>query len=315
MTYERKLELVFDLTDVDEDGCLSPDEIFRMIEGIERIFAKENSDIKLDSRILQEELSREKAIRKYDWAMKSVGQLESRCMKEDGLVTFQEFNEVLIKMPMLRSEFLPRYTDLKSVLRNACTEPLLQVSDERLEDFLVFRYEMQALFSDSVKSARKRRWRELAENQDAIERLPNIQKLSKGKAQPDYIHKECPGLVRTAENRECGLPAGVWEYNSMNNKVYVREANLRNKIEVKQVDRDKAMTMIIPERPVKKALEALKRQHENEHLRNDDEEAFSCEALINKVNAQVEDTKRKKKEIQPYIVIHPNTNPNKMFMS
>mmetsp|Transcript_3951 Transcript_3951/g.3741 ORF Transcript_3951/g.3741 Transcript_3951/m.3741 type:complete len:104 (+) Transcript_3951:746-1057(+) len=99
----------------------------------------------------------------------------------------------------------------------------------------------------------------------------------------------------------------------MVNKVYVRESNIKNKVEVKQVDRDKALAMIIPERPVKKALEALKRQHENEHTRNEDEEAVSCEALISKVNAQVEDTKRKKKEIQPYIVIHPNTNPNKVL--
>jgi len=46
--------MVFDLTDVDEDGCLSPDEIAKMIEVIEKIFVKENTDIMLKSRILME---------------------------------------------------------------------------------------------------------------------------------------------------------------------------------------------------------------------------------------------------------------------
>ena len=41
--YQINHSVIFYLTDLDEDGCLSLEEIENMIERIEKIFSKENS--------------------------------------------------------------------------------------------------------------------------------------------------------------------------------------------------------------------------------------------------------------------------------
>ena len=179
--HDKKVELIFDLTDVDEDGCLSPEEIYKMIEVIERIFAKENTEMKIQSRILLEELSRGKAFRRFDWVMRSIGMLKSRSKNDEGLITFDEFKNVLNRVPNLNAQFLPKYTDIKSVLKNENTEPEIKVEDNLLEDFLVFRYELQALFANSLKSSRKKK-------------LPPLQKTTKS-VKKQVIRKECPGLI------------------------------------------------------------------------------------------------------------------------
>ena len=178
---EKKVKLIFKLTDVDEDGCLSSEEIYKMIEVIERVFAKENIEMKIQSRVLLEELSRDKALRRFDWIMRSVGMLKSKTSNDEGLITFEEFKKVLNRVPNLKAQFLPRYTDIKSVLKNENTEPEIKVDDSMLEEFLVFRYELQALFGDSLKSNKKKK-------------LPPIQKSSKPGANL-ASRKECPGLI------------------------------------------------------------------------------------------------------------------------
>ena len=62
------MELIFLLTDVDEDGCLSIEDIQSVIKRIERNFSKENIFIENQSQALLHELASRKAIRKINWA-------------------------------------------------------------------------------------------------------------------------------------------------------------------------------------------------------------------------------------------------------
>lgn len=55
--------------DVDDDGCLSPDDIRRIFRRIERTFAKENTEINIDSSTLLDETAVLRANRKYNWAI------------------------------------------------------------------------------------------------------------------------------------------------------------------------------------------------------------------------------------------------------
>ncbi|OMJ83267.1 hypothetical protein SteCoe_15855 [Stentor coeruleus] len=283
---EKKIELIFDLTDVDEDGCLSPDEVYKMIEVIERIFSKENTEMNINSRVLLEKLSRDKALRRYEWVMRSIGMLKSRSKNDEGLITFEEFRNVLDKVPNLKAQFLPRYTDLKSVLKNENSEPEIHVDERNLEDFLIFRYELQALFSDNLKSNRKKK-------------LPPLKKL--GKSNDSKIwKKECPGLINGGEtSKKLSIPKDYWELNSNNNTILVREKNTdKGEAVCKHYDREEAIEKIIPQREVQKALQDLKKGHESSsHYKNEDDEAAGYENLVNKVKNQVADTKKKQIEV------------------
>lgn len=164
MSDEMKLRrntqtVVFELTDVDEDGCLSPEEIARMIEVIQKVLNRENSDIKIKSKVLLDQLSQDKARRVYEWAMKTIGNLEEKCEREEGLITFQEFYDTLLLMPSLKQSFLPRNTGLKNILRNTQAEREYTVSSQFRDDFVMFRYEMHSLMTSNLNLESDRRSR------------------------------------------------------------------------------------------------------------------------------------------------------------
>lgn len=52
LVYEKKMRLMFELCDDDDDGCMRPAEILNMLQKVERIFAKECSKVDVDSIIL-----------------------------------------------------------------------------------------------------------------------------------------------------------------------------------------------------------------------------------------------------------------------
>ena len=135
---------------MDEDGCLTPDEIGKMFEVIEKIFAKERADLHIQSRVLLEQLSRVKARRCYEWAMVA-GNLEAKIQKDEGLITFQEFSDTLNQMPKLRQQLLPHYRDLRTVLTDIPSEKVYQVSDYYRDDFVMFRYELHTIFAAGMR--------------------------------------------------------------------------------------------------------------------------------------------------------------------
>lgn len=142
--------VIFELTDMDEDGCLTPEEIGKMFEVIEKIFAKERADLHIQSRVLLEQLSRVKARRCYEWAMVA-GNLEAKIQKDEGLITFLEFSETLNQMPKLRQQLLPHYRDLRTVLTDIPSEKVYQVSDYYRDDFVMFRYELHTIFAAGMR--------------------------------------------------------------------------------------------------------------------------------------------------------------------
>ena len=50
--YDKKLKLLFDLCDDDEDGCMTPEDILKMLQKVERVFARECARVDLESTIL-----------------------------------------------------------------------------------------------------------------------------------------------------------------------------------------------------------------------------------------------------------------------
>ena len=65
LVYEKKMRLMFELCDDDDDGCMRPAEILNMLQKVERIFAKECSKVEVDSVILQNMIADKKAEQKF----------------------------------------------------------------------------------------------------------------------------------------------------------------------------------------------------------------------------------------------------------
>ena len=52
IVYDKKLKLIFDLCDDDDDGCMTPEDILLMLQRVERVFAKETARVVLESNVL-----------------------------------------------------------------------------------------------------------------------------------------------------------------------------------------------------------------------------------------------------------------------
>jgi hypothetical protein len=69
LVYEKKMRLMFELCDDDDDGCMRPAEILNMLQKVERIFAKECSKVDVDSIVLQNMIADKKAEQKFQRIM------------------------------------------------------------------------------------------------------------------------------------------------------------------------------------------------------------------------------------------------------
>jgi hypothetical protein len=47
IVYDKKLKLLFELCDDDDDGCMTPDDILNMLQRVERVFAQECARVDL----------------------------------------------------------------------------------------------------------------------------------------------------------------------------------------------------------------------------------------------------------------------------
>lgn len=61
IVYDKKLKLIFDLCDDDDDGCMTPEDILLMLQRVERVFAKEVARVVLDSSVLDNNVADKRA--------------------------------------------------------------------------------------------------------------------------------------------------------------------------------------------------------------------------------------------------------------
>lgn len=67
--YDKKLKLIFDLCDDDDDGCMTPQDILSMLQRLERVFAKECAKVVLESAILDNFVADRKAEQNFHFIM------------------------------------------------------------------------------------------------------------------------------------------------------------------------------------------------------------------------------------------------------
>jgi hypothetical protein len=180
-TNDKKLKLLFELCDDDDDGCMTPEDILYMLKRVERVFAQECAKVNLDSTVLNHYVADQKAennfhtimgMIRYQNSLKQERQLEMRQKKtkdnesnskkvkgmfeededilqedsDDNLITNKEFMTAINKMDSILKRILPRTLTFRDVLKIEKGEGEFTVSDTNVDDFAMFRYEINSIF-------------------------------------------------------------------------------------------------------------------------------------------------------------------------
>ena len=69
IVYDKKLKLLFELCDDDDDGCMTPADILNMLQKVERVFSQECARVQLDSSILNNFVADKKAEQNFHFIM------------------------------------------------------------------------------------------------------------------------------------------------------------------------------------------------------------------------------------------------------
>jgi len=161
LNYDDKLELVFDLTDIDEDGCLSPDDVCKMILAIERNFAKESSFIDPENASSLYNVATKKALRRFNYLFLFEGQEEAdvtnggKARKDKLLGHFKDFMEKLSGKQYLYENLLPKTYSIRRVLENKIKEVPLTVHKNDEDAFRRFRSELHGKLWNKVDAEPK----------------------------------------------------------------------------------------------------------------------------------------------------------------
>lgn len=69
IVYDKKLKLIFEICDDDDDGCMTSEDILSMLQRVERVFAKESARVNLESAVLDNFVADKKAEHNFHFIM------------------------------------------------------------------------------------------------------------------------------------------------------------------------------------------------------------------------------------------------------
>jgi hypothetical protein len=146
IVYDKKLKLLFELCDDDDDGCMTPEDILNMLQRVERVFALECARVDLESAILNNFVADKKAELNFHFIMGMIkhqnlkkniklkmlsekasgkespknksgeAQGSNKEQEEDNLITYREFINAIKSLKSLYKTILPRTLSFKEVL-------------------------------------------------------------------------------------------------------------------------------------------------------------------------------------------------------
>ena len=153
ITYDKKLKLLFELCDDDDDGCMTPEDILQMFMRVERVFAQECARVNLESATLDNFVADKKAEHNFHFIMgminnqnlkrnmkiklaaekqkansdnkrktDDVGGKDDPMDQQDNLITYREFISAIKNLKSLYKTILPRTLSFKEVLTSRKSE-------------------------------------------------------------------------------------------------------------------------------------------------------------------------------------------------
>ena len=131
----KKIKMIFELTDIDNDGLINEVEIKKMIFTINNLFPKDVNQFKADSHLINQSLSNIYAKEIYRSIMYNPGGLGEIIHKEK-YINFEIFYEGLIKLHNYKYNFLPLYVNIMDCLLEEKKEIEYNMNNTILNDFI-----------------------------------------------------------------------------------------------------------------------------------------------------------------------------------
>jgi hypothetical protein len=199
--FKEKIRLLFDITDVDEDGYINENEIRYMITTVNFIFSDEESLISSNSSIVNQSLASIKSQQIINMIMKYVNKIFinfkkikliynnclkinkpgelSRVITTEKYVHFDQFYESITKIIDYKYSIIPIFVDMKSSIYKQKIEPEYEIEKRNLNEFL-------SIANEIVSNVKIGNNEYVKNNQD----MKKIMELSRNEKEKKLIRKK-----------------------------------------------------------------------------------------------------------------------------
>jgi len=179
--FENKIKLLFNLSDVDEDGYLNKKEIELMIVTINQLFGEEVSTINTNSSILSQSLTNIKVNNILYELLYGEGNLYNKLVEEKNYITFDKFYECIKNIKNYKYKIIPCYINFKDCLFSHRKEKMINVREKYKKDFIDI---SSALVLEMNKNLNLENYKKFSLNNLSEVIVPI--KINKN----EYVHKE-----------------------------------------------------------------------------------------------------------------------------
>ncbi len=132
--FENKIKLLFDITDIDDDGYVNENEVKRMIYSINYLFCDENCSNKNDSSLVSQSIASLNALKGIRMLLKHPGNLE-KVLYEEKYINFQQFFNSILKVFNYKYDLIPLFVTLKKCLLTVKKEKQFEIKARNYNDF------------------------------------------------------------------------------------------------------------------------------------------------------------------------------------
>ena len=132
--FENKIKLLFDITDIDDDGYVNENEVKKMIYSINYLFCDENCSNKNDSSIVSQSIASLNALKGIRMLLKYPGNLE-KVLYEEKYINFQQFFNSILKVFNYKYDLIPLFVTLKKCLLTVKKEKQFEIKARNYNDF------------------------------------------------------------------------------------------------------------------------------------------------------------------------------------
>ena len=132
--FTEKLKLLFDLTDIDDDGFISDNEVRRLIFTVNLLFYEEAHPSCTGSTILSNSLASIRAKKSFNMIMKHPGNL-SEIIQEEKYIHFEQFKSAVEKVYQYKFDLMPLFISLKQAIKTKRGEKEFDIKYETFHDY------------------------------------------------------------------------------------------------------------------------------------------------------------------------------------
>lgn len=134
--FEVKLELLFKVSDLDEDGLINATEIRRMIIIVNHLFVEETNTIKMNSSILSQSLTNIKVENILKELFEGQGDLNNKLSNNGFCIDYKTFYQSVISIKNYKYKLIPCFISFKDCLFSKKNEQIIKVKQKIKKDFI-----------------------------------------------------------------------------------------------------------------------------------------------------------------------------------